>query len=405
MTPAPFLRNAALGTTQILLWGGSYFLMAVIADPVVAATGWSRAWVIGALSIAILVSGLPAPFIGRLIRRHGGRPVLIAGSLILAIGLAIVAAATSLPVFLLGWAVIGIGMAASLYDPLFSTVGQTFGEGARSALTQITLISGFAISLCWPASHFLVQLVGWRATCLAYAAAAILIVIPLFAWAVPSHANTTKAAVPAAEQQRAADAAKTIDTAPKGLYRLAASFTAASMIMTAISVELLMLLQLGGVSADHAVALSALIGPAQVLARGLESVFGKRAHPYWSMLASAICTLTGLVLLAVVPSFAWLAIILYGAGNGIRTIVRGTLPLAMYGQYEYATVIGRLARPPLIGQAATPLAAGLLVQHLGNGALLPGLLAVAAVNLLLVFAVFPLIRPARKEAVAETPSP
>jgi predicted MFS family arabinose efflux permease len=408
MTPSKrashLLRNAALGTTQILLWGGSYFLMAVIADAVVATTGWSRAWVVGALSIAILVSGLPAPFVGRLIRRYGGRSVLIAGSLILAIGLAIVGVATSLSVFLLGWAVIGIGMAACLYDPLFSTIGQTFGGAARSALTQITLVSGFAITLCWPVSHFLVQMVGWRATCLVYAAVAILCVIPLFAWAIPSHAKTAGAAVPAAEQQLIADATKTIETAPRGLYRLGASFTVASMIMTGISVELLMVLQLEGLSAEHAVALSTLIGPSQVVARALEGMFSKRAHPYWSLLASAICVLTGLVLLAMVPSFAWLAIILYGAGNGMRTIVRGTLPLAMYGRHEYAIVMGRLARPPLIGQAATPLAAGLLIQHLGSGALLPGLLAVAIVNLLLAFAVFPLIRPARKEAAAKTSS-
>ncbi|KAA0693329.1 MFS transporter [Neorhizobium sp. P12A] len=400
--PTPsFMRNAALGITQILLWGGSYFFMAVIANPVAASTNWSKAWVVGALSIAILVSGLPAPFVGRLIRRHGGRPVLIAGSLILAIGLVIAAEAYSLPIFLLGWAVIGAGMAACLYDPLFSAVGQAYGKEARGALTQITLTSGFAITLCWPASNFLVQTIGWRGACLSYAAVSVLVVIPLFAWALPSHVGITEAATPVDEKHAAA-------VTPKGLHRLTASFTVASMIMTAVSVELLMLLEQRGVSTDHAVALGALIGPAQVIARGLEGVFGKRAHPYWSHLASAVCALVGLLVLALAPSFAWLAIVFYGAGNGMRTIVRGTLPLALYGRDEYATVMGRLARSPLIGQAVTPLVAGLVIEHLGNSALLPGLLAIAAVNLLLSFAVFPLLGGGKTIAAAEpetVPSP
>jgi MFS family permease len=362
--------------------------MAVIADPVAASTSWPRGWVVGALSIAILVSGLPAPFVGRLIRRHGGRPVLIAGSLILAVGLGIVATAPSLPIFLVGWTVIGAGMAGCLYDPLFSAVGQAYVKGTRGALTQITLIAGFAITLCWPASNFLVQTIGWRLTCVVYAAVAIFVVIPLFAWAVPSQLNATDTPPTAVDPPAGG---KT----PKGLYRLAASFTVASMIMTAVSVELLMLLGLKGISLDHAVALSALIGPAQVVARGLDGAFGKRTHPYWSLLASAICGLAGLLLLALAPGFAWLAIILYGAGNGMRTIVRGTLPLALYGRDEYAAAMGRLARPALIGQAITPLAAGLLIQHMGGWALLPGLLVVATINLLLAIAVFPLIRTAK----------
>ncbi|WP_395678120.1 MFS transporter [Inquilinus sp.] len=387
--PTPtFLRNAALGITQILLWGGSYFFMAVLADPVVASTQWPRAWVVGALSIAILVSGLPAPMVGRLIQRHGGRPVLILGSLVLAFGLIIVAAATSLPVFLVGWTVMGIGMAACLYDPLFSAVGQAYGTAARGTLTQITLISGFAITLCWPASHFLIEGIGWKGACLAYAAIAIFVVIPLFAWAIPPHVTTEKAAAPITA--RPADG-----MAPRGLLRLTASFTVGSMIMTAVSVELLMLLELSGMSAEHAVALGALIGPAQVAARAFEGVFARRAHPYWSLLASSICALVGVLLLALAPGLAWLAIILYGAGNGMRTIVRGTLPLALYNRADYANVMGRLARPPLIGQALTPLAAGLLIQHLGSAALLPGLLAVAAANLLLACAVFPLIRASK----------
>jgi MFS family permease len=384
-----FFRASALGLTQILLWGGSYFFMAVIADPIVESTNWPRTWVVGALSIAILISGLPSPFVGRLIRTNGGKPVLVIGSTILALGLLVVAASPSLPFFLLGWGIMGFGMAGCLFDPLFSAVGQAYGTAARGTLTQITLISGFAITLCWPASSYLVQTVGWRLTCVAYATVAIVVVIPLFAWAIPRHGNAVDVVASVARPQIK-------PSMPAGLLRLGASFTVASMIMTAVSVELLMLLEMLGLSIDHAVALSALIGPAQVLVRGVEIVVGRHVHPYWGLLASALAALLGLSVLTFAPSLAWLAILLYGAGNGMRTVVRGTLPLALYGREEYATVMGQLARAPLIGQAATPLAAGLLVQYLGGSALLPGLLTIAGLNSLLALMVYPLMRKGGK---------
>ena len=320
-----------------------------------------------------------------MIRKNGGKPVLVIGATILALGLLVVATSPSLPIFLLGWAIMGVGMAGCLFDPLFSAVGQIYGNAARGTLTQITLISGFAITLCWPASNYLVQTVGWRLTCVAYAAIAIVVVIPLFAWAIPRYRVTDDAVASVARSQ-------ITPSMPAGLFRLGASFTVASMIMTAVSLELLMLLEMLGLSIDHAVALSALIGPAQVLVRGVEIGVGRHVHPYWGLLASALAALLGLSLLAVAPSLAWLAIILYGAGNGMRTVVRGTLPLALYGREEYATVMGQLARAPLIGQAATPLAAGLLVQSLGNAALLPGLLGIAVLNFIFALMVYPLMR-------------
>jgi MFS family permease len=377
-------RNIALGVGEIFLWGGSYFLMAVIADPVVASTQWPRAWVVGALSIAILISGLLAPFVGRRIRRLGGRRVLVTGAVILAMGLVGVAVSPNLPVFLIAWVMIGIGMSATLYDALFSIVGQTYGQGARGSITQITLISGLAITVCWPISNFLVQTVGWRGACLGYSGLTVVIVIPLFLWAFPATEGVCVPR-PVAESPRP-HAVRTV-----GLFRLGASFTVASMIMTAISVELLMVLELQGLSTAQAVALGALIGPAQVFTRAVEGVLGRGTHPYWNLLIGSLAALSGLTLLATAPSLAWLAIILYGIGNGMRTIVRGTLPLALYGRDEYATVMGQLARAPLIGQAVTPLAAGLLVQYFGSSVLLPALLILGLANVASAILVYPLI--------------
>lgn len=374
------LGNAALGLTQIILWGGSFFLTAVIVGPVVEATGWPQGLVIGSLSLAILISGLLSPWIGTQIRRFGGRPVLVAGTLVMALGLVLMAMAGNLALFLAAWAVMGLGMAGALYDPLFAAIGQAYGASARSAMTQIAIASGFAITLCWPASTFLVAHIGWRGTCLAYAALAAFVVAPIFALALPAG----RAAVPARVAMP-----KPGVKAPRlpGEGILAMTFTTAAILMAAVAVELLLLLQSHGIPTASAVALSALIGPSQVGARVLELAFGQRAHPIHLLLISAGSVALGLILLVLAPSLAWLAILLYGAGNGMRTVVRGTLPLALYGQAEYAAVIGRLARPPLLGQAATPLACGYAMEWFGIDVLAGILVAVALLNLGLSLAV------------------
>ncbi|VUF11142.1 MFS transporter [Methylobacterium dankookense] len=371
--------NAALGVTQIILWGGSFFLIAVVADPIVQSTGWPQAVVVGALSLAILISGLLSPWVGRMIRRHGGRPVLIAGTLTMAAGLVLMGLAPNLPVFLLAWTVMGLGMAGALYDPLFAAIGQAYGSAARGAMTQIAIASGFAVTLCWPATSAMVAQIGWRGACFAYAALSVAVVAPLFAWALPRQARAEAVpAVAAATLARPAAPARL-----PGERVLAVTFTTAAVLMTAVSVQLLLLLQAQGIAAGTAVALSALIGPSQVGARILELAFGRGAHPIWALLVSSGSVALGLLLLAVAPGLAWLAIILYGAGNGMRTVVRGTLPLALYGQQDYAAVMGRLARLPLFGQAATPVACGALSDWLGLDALLDIMLGIAALNLAL----------------------
>ncbi|MEH3064636.1 MAG: MFS transporter [Methylobacterium radiotolerans] len=385
--PRPTIAgNVALGVTQIVLWGGTFFLTAVVSDPIVAETGWPQAMVVGALSLAIFVSGLPAPFVGRMIRRHGGRPVLVAGATIIAAGLVLMAVAQSLPVFLLAWMVAGLGMSAALYDPLFAAIGQAYGAAARGAMTQIAISSGFAVSLCWPATRFLVDHVGWRGACLTYAILSVALVVPLFAWALPAR---SRGAVEPAAAPRPYEPTGSTEAARLPAERLlAVTFTMAAMIMTATSVQLLNLLQTLGVGATAAVALTGLIGPAQVGVRVVELALGRRAHPAWSLLLSSASVGLGLLLLATIPSLAWLAMVLYGAGNGMRTVVRGTLPLALYGKGQYAAAMGRLARLPLLGQAITPLACGYVAERLGLLPLLEVMLAVAAINLGLSLWVF-----------------
>ncbi len=352
---------AAVGAGQILAWGSSYYLVAVLAQPIAAQTGWTLAWIVGGLSVGFLVSGIVSPRVGRLIEAGGGRLVLAASAVLLAAGLAVVGMAPDVPVYLLGWAVMGLGMGAGLYDPAFATLGRLFGEGARSAITQLTLIGGFASTVCWPLSAFLVGHLGWRGACFVYAAIDLGIVMPLYLFGVPRE----EARVPSGGGQAAAAAGTAASPLRFAFVLLAATLTAAQVIMTVVSVHLLTLLVARGVAMPVAVGIGTLLGPSQVGARLLDMTFARRWHPVWTLVASTVLVAIGLGLLAVRPGWASAAIVLYGAGSGIRSIARGTVPLALFGPDGYAGVMGRLAMPSFIGQAVAPALGGVLIERFG----------------------------------------
>ena len=365
-----------LGLVQILSWGGSFYLMAVMATPIIAETGWSQQWVYGALSTGILVSGLLAPRCGQIIARTGGRMLLALSGAVMAAGLLLMGVSHTLPLFLAAWVIIGIGMAMGLYDALFATLGTRYGSQARGAITGITLISGFCTSLVWPGTALLIHLFDWRGACFAIAALLLALVLPACLYALPEKllALKPKAATSAAPQG---------EIAPSLFWLLCAIFTLASVIMTAVSVQLITLLQASGYTLASALAISAILGPCQVASRVVDMAF-KRGHPVWTALFSVALVAAGLLLLAFFPRFALLSMVLYGAGNGLRAIVRGTLPLAMVKQEAYAVVVGRMARPALIGQALTPLAGGYVYETLGAAATLWLLCALALINVALV---------------------
>lgn len=366
----------ALGLVQILSWGGSFYLMAVMAAPIVAETGWSQQWVYGALSLGILVSGLLAPWSGRVISRRHGRTLLAASGGVMALGLAIMALSHHLALFLLAWGILGVGMAMGLYDALFATLGTVYGIQARGAITGITLISGFCTSLVWPGTALLIHMLGWRDACLAIAALLCLAVLPTYWFALP---NRSSLAVP----ENVSKTSAKHDLAPVLFWLLCAIFTLASVIMTAVSVQLIALLQASGHTLASALAISAILGPCQVGSRLIDMAF-RRSHPIRTTWFSVGFVALGLLLLACYPALAVFSMVLYGAGNGLRAIVRGTLPLVMVKPEAYAVVVGRMARPALLGQALTPLVGGYVFQQLGAQATLWLLCGLALINLLLV---------------------
>lgn len=365
-----------LGMLQVLVWGGSFFLMAVMADPIMKETGWPSQWVYGALSLSILVSAMLAPLTSRLIARYGGRAILASSGLGVAIGLFLMSISASLPMFLLSWAVIGIGMALGLYEALFAALGSLYGERAGNAITGITLISGFATTLSWPAVAWVIEHAGWRTTCVAYGVLLVIVVAPLYLWVL------ARGAGPLAKSQTKNDENLPID---RRIYLLLTLiFALGAVIMTAMSVQLISLLQGQGYSLAAAIGLSALLGPSQVGARLLQ-VFSRKRHPILTALISVVFVAIGLLFVTVSPGMTALGLVIYGAGNGLRAIVRGLLPLALMSPTQYVLLMGRMARPSLIGQAMTPLAGGYLLQTWGSGGVLAGLSSLAVLNVILVF--------------------
>jgi MFS family permease len=374
----------ALGIAQILGWGSSFYFPAVLAEPIVADTGWSLGWVIAGVSIGLLVAGLIAPRVGSIIDRHGGRPVLAASSVLYAIGLASIGLAPNLPIYLIAWLVLGMGMGTGLYDAVFAALGKLYGTEARKPITNLTLFGGFAGTVCWPLSAFLAETVGWRGACFVYAALHLVLALPLQMAVMPKLSSLP---APHARADLPARGPKESDTRSRDVWTfalLALVLTISAGIGSIVVVHLLIFLQAGGASFSEAVTVGMLFGPAQVGARALERIFGERYHPIWTMIASCAAMAAGLALLITGVGIPALAVMIYAGGYGIMWIARGTLPLALYGPAHYAALMGRLAFPSLIVQALAPSAAALLVERSGAVATVAMLNALALANVVLV---------------------
>lgn len=354
----------ALGITQILAWGCSYYLPAVLAQPITSSTGWPLSWVIGGLSLGLLVSALVSPRVGRAIDAIGGRLVLACSSCLLATGLTILAVAPSLPLYFAAWALIGAGMGAGLYDAAFSTLGRLYGVEARSAISALTLWGGFASTVCWPLSSWLLESVGWRGACLTYAGLQIAISLPLHVFAVPS--SPARDGVSGASPRPAASTSAKRPQMP--LVLLGSILVLTAMITSVVSVHLLTLLRARGLDTAAAVSLGALIGPSQVCSRIIEMRAGRALHPIWTMHAATALIAVGLLYLASGLAGLVVALVLYGLGNGIYSIARGTLPLALFGPEGYGALMGRLALPALLASALAPSLGAFLLEVGGTTA-------------------------------------
>lgn len=353
---------AALGTSQTLAWASSYYLVAIVADPIARDLSTSTTVIFAAFSAALMISALLGPRVGRTIDVFGGREVLGLSNLLFAAGLLTLAASPSTFVMWLAWLIIGVAMGLGLYDAAFATLGRIYGESARSAITGITLIAGFASTVGWPLTSWGDAAVGWRYTCAAWAVAHLCLGLPLNLIILPrqraSGGQTHGANNPHVPMDRA-------------MWLLGFAFAAGWVVSTGMAAHLPRVLEAAGASTREAIAAAALVGPAQVAARLLEALFMSRYHPLVSARLSTLAHPVGAGLLLGLGG--WLAMpftLLHGAGNGILTIARGTVPLAVFGSVNYGYRLGLLGAPARIAQAGAPLAFGVLIETYGSGALL-----------------------------------
>jgi len=352
----------ALGTTQTLAWASSYYLPAILADPIARDLGVSSNWIFAAFSASLVISALLGPRVGRQIDLFGGRPVLSISNLTIAAGLALLGVTTSIPVLLVAWLLLGIGMGFGLYDAAFAALGRIYGDDARRSITGITMIAGFASTVGWPLTALGLESIGWRNTCLAWAAAHILIGLPINFFMLPAVAGA-----------RAAAAGSTKPHVPidRTMVLLAFIFAAAWTVTGAMAAHMPRILEAAGATTVQAVTAGALFGPAQVVARVIEASFLSRYHPLLSTRLACLMHPIGAAILAVAGGAASSAFsIFFGLGNGILTIARGTLPLAIFGPKNYGYLLGLVGAPARMAQAMAPLAFGLLIDVMGSRVLI-----------------------------------
>jgi hypothetical protein len=378
----------ALGTTQTLAWASSYYLPAILADPIARDLGISSNWFFAAFSASLVISGLLGPRVGRQIDRVGGRQVLCASNVILAAGLAVLGASTSLWMMSGAWILLGFGMGLGLYDAAFGALGRIYGDNARKAITGITLIAGFASTVGWPLSTLGLGTIGWRDTCYAWAAAHMLFGLPLNMFFLPKTVPLRQTFGPVVKPHIPID---------RTMILLSFAFAAAWTVTSAMAAHLPRIVEAFGATPAQAVFAGMMIGPAQVAARVLEASTLSRFHPLFSTRLACITHPIGACVIGIFGGgFAAAFALLHGAGNGILTIARGTLPLAIFGPENYAYRLGLIGAPSRICQALAPLAFGLLIEPIGGGVVIvSSLFSLAALTALMLL-------PAKVRASAES---
>lgn len=382
----PFRQVLALGLAQVLAWGSSTYLPAAVVGPVCASLGVTRGTFFGAFSLSLVVMAAAGPKVGRTIDRQGGRQVLCLSNAVLAAGLLMLSLANGVAGLFVAWCVMGLGMSLGLYDAAFAAVVHQHGRSASRLIVGISLVGGFASTVAWPLSGWMVEHWGWRACCQAWAAAHLCIGLSIHA----RFASSRRAAQAAVAQSEAGTRPQYPARPATDMVWLLVFSGTTAFVTSAMAVHLPALLTATGTSLSQAMLAGSLLGPAQVAARLAEFGLSQRfkVHPLATARAATVLHPLACVVLGLVGSLPFAGAcfsVLHGAGNGMVSVARGVLPLALFGPGAYGATTGRLALVGRSMQALAPFTFAIVMEHRGvaQALWLSGAMSVAALVSLL----------------------
>ncbi len=383
----------ALGVTQVVGYGCLYYAFAVLAPRITASFGWAAEWTYGGFAAGLLAGGLAAPVIGRLVDMHGARLVMSVGSGLAGLALFGLAEARGVWSYFAAMVLLEIIATMVFYDAAFAALSQARGAGARRAISQLTLIGGFASTLFWPLTSALLASLDWRDIFRLYAVLQWGLCLPLHLSFLPARRRPALAAAALAGAEAPLPDGHLAGAARRNAFALLAlAFSLQGFVVSAMSVHMLTLLQGLGLSAAFAVGIGAVVGPSQVAGRLVEMLFGARLAPVTTAWVSACLMPAGFALLMTGHTTAALAgafAIAYGVSMGLGSIVRGTVPLQLFGPAGYGAMLGKLSAPGLVVRAAAPLAFAVLVERAGP---LPSTALLVVLSALATAALFVLAR-------------
>lgn len=367
-----------LAVTQIVSWGSLFYAFSIVAPDIQKDLALGPELVFGAFSWALLAAGLVATPVGIMLDRYGGRYVMAAGSLLSFLGLVWLSRCEGVVSYYLAWSLIGVAMALTLYEAAFATINRKLETGSRQAISTLTLFAGFASTLFWPLTAKLHTMLGWRDTYLWYGVAQLVVCMPLHLLLGTDRARST------GKRHAGTDRSHTLAEALRhpAFWLLAAAFSANQFIFSAMAANLIPLLERLGQSTAVAVLLAALVGPMQVAGRVGEMTLARNTPPQTVGKLTFAILPAALLVLVLFGSAGWAVAVfcvLYGLSNGILTIVRGSIPQAMFGRENYGAISGAMAGPSLLSKAAGPLVAAAVLRQGGSPAVL--LSALPAVSL------------------------
>ncbi|MGE0862739.1 MAG: MFS transporter [Vicinamibacterales bacterium] len=369
----------ALGISQLVCWGITYYLIGGFGERMAADLGWSRGVIYGGFSTALLVMGLASPFVGRMIDRQGGRYVMSAGSLLTAAACAGLALSHSLVAYYASWMLLGIAMRMTLYDAAFAVLARAGGAAARRPMSQITLLGGLASTVFWPLGQGLAAMFGWRTAVLLYAGIALLTLPLHMAMPHDSDAGHVPPVPPATAPPRLTGKAAT-----RAAILYASSTMLAQFLNAGMSAHMIGILAGMGLAEAASVWVSTLRGVGQSSSRLSELLFGGSLSPRTLNVLAAIMLVAAFAAALLSAQFLVAALtfaFVYGAGNGLMTITRGTLPLAMFDHRTYGALVGRLLAPSFLVAATAPAVYAAVIDRWGEPAALGLSLAIALATL------------------------